>query len=290
MRFFGFILSIFICLATAEAEPLRSRVFSSGPHAGKKISDVLNSYTATNDDGHTVRIPPNAIIDAITFFDAHSATNRRFQQLVMTADPENPGKSIFTNAIEWNQGPTIENKKYIVIFDLNLKASSKRLHVINIETGEVISMESSHGRDTDCGGDRLGWACRFISDRESEGTPLGFFATGEMFTGNHGLSLRMNGLEGAINQCPKYSKGGNQTCPGKILPTSIIIHSASYVMEGHAGRSHGCVAVSESNMVRIREKLRDGALFYFYHNSLESQVRQPVSGLISAPQVLSDDE
>ncbi|MCC2679477.1 MAG: hypothetical protein K0R29_2053 [Pseudobdellovibrio sp.] len=288
MRIKGIFLSIFICLAVADAEPLRSRVFTSGPNAGKKLTDVLTSYTARNHDGEVIRIPPKSITDALAFFDSHSATNRRYEQMVLTADPENPGKSVFMTQLESNQGPTIENQKYIVIFDLNSKASSKRLHIINTETGEVDSVEASHGRDTDCGGDRLGWACRFISDRESEGTPLGFFTTGEMFNGNHGGSLRMNGLEGSFRQCRRNSKGIYETCPGNILPTTIIIHSASYVMEGHAGRSHGCVAVSEPNMARFREKLRDGALFYFYHNSLDTQVRQPVSGLITESQ--SDDD
>lgn len=264
----------FACLS-AHSESLKNRVISSGPHAGKKLGDVILQYSIPGQSEEDSKIPARAVSDTYKFFDKFAGTQRRFQQHVIAPLPENPRVSGFLDKTEWVEGPTIGNQKYIAIFDLNQHASKKRLHIINTETGDIISIEASHGRDTDCGGERLGWACKFISDRESEGTPLGFFATGSMYNGGHGLSVRMNGLEGSLSECLQNPDGSYKTCPGNILPTTIIIHSASYVMEGHAGRSHGCVALSNAMMAEMREKLKDGALFYFYHDSIDPDRPEP---------------
>src|SRR5262249_13878496 len=114
---------------------------------------------------------------------------------------EEDGLLDFVNRIKVDTEVAVRSQRYMVIFDLNLHASLPRLHIINLQTGYIRSVLASHGRGSDCGGKRVGYACKFISDRESEASPLGFFATDELFKSKNDSNdispmIRLNGLEG----------------------------------------------------------------------------------------------
>lgn len=271
------ILSSFIFTFQAAAAPLRERVIRSGPHAGQKLIDVVEDYTVPGESlGARVHIPSKALRDAFNFFDRYAGTTREYNYIGVNL--KSPGLQ-YLGGIKTTTGPTIAKQRYMAIFDLNLKSSLKRLHVINLETGEVRSAEVAHSYTTDCGSKKPGYACSFISHVDSESTPLGFFSTGEVYNGEeHGEALTMNGLELVSNGFE-----------GNNVPSTIVIHRASYVFEGHAGRSHGCPAVSKDNIAWVRNNLRDGALFYFYHARLDYSDRNPVvSGIQSGESASAD--
>lgn len=263
---------ILIFSTSVFASQTGDRLISTGRHSGKKLIDVVSAYRVP---GSGNRIPSQAVENAFEFFDRYYGTQRRFQQLLQMPLPENPSiVSFFQRRIDM-MGPTLWNPYYITIFDMNLHSSKRRVHIISLRTGEITSIEGSHGLETDCGGSRYGYACRFISDRESKASPLGFFATGPVYNSSKGPAIPLNGLQTTND-----------------FPSTIVIHPARYVGPGHAGRSWGCVAVSNSNMTEIQDEIKDGTLFYFYHDSLNSERTEPVvSGLMqTADSAASQDD
>jgi hypothetical protein len=266
-----FILILFFASA-AWANPLSERVISSGFYAGERLIDIVKYHTSEGHDGERIQIPEKAVDDAFEFFDRYHNTKRTFFHMALYPVEKRPQYSEFRRSIVQATAPTIGNHKFMVIFDLSQPRTAARLHIINLHTGMVSSIEASHGFESECANKPL-FACNFISNRDSTATPLGFFATGRSYYGEKhaGLSITMDGLElGSANRLP----GGN------IFPSTIIIHSAKYVREGYAGRSHGCVSLSQSNMDRFDTDLSGGALFYFYHSSLENSGPPVVSGLL----------
>ena len=276
------VLISFLFAFQAAATPLRERVIRTGSHSGQKLIDVVEDYTIPGlAGGARVHIPSKAIRDAFNFFDRYAGTTREYKYTGVDPDLNRQGIQ-FLSGEKTTTGPTIGNQRYMAIFDLNLKSSLKRLHVINLETGDISSAEVAHSYTSDCGTRRPGYACYFISHVDSKSTPLGFFSTGQVYNNaEFGWNVTMNGLE-------MVSSG----FAGNHIPSTIVIHKASYVYEGHAGRSHGCPAVSESNISWVRNNLKDGALFYFYHTSLDYSDRNPiVSGIQSTESAseVSDD-
>lgn len=260
----GLFVSLFFTLQVG-ATSLSERVIQSGSYSGQKLIDIVEAYTIPGESRSSrVHIPSKAIHDAFNFFDTYAGTTRRYTSIGIYPVVGRPGFQYLGGSVTAT-GPTIANQRLMAIFDLNLHSSLKRLHVIDLETGEINSFEAAHGKDSECS-NRPGYACNFVSNRDSFASPLGFFVANQVINSEeHGRVVTMVGLE-------KSSNGFS----GNDVPTTVVIHPAAYVTAGHAGHSHGCPAVSESNIGWIRDNLKDGALFYFYHTSLDS--REPAVG------------
>lgn len=259
-----------LCGFQAAATPLMERTIQSGSNSGKKLIDLVDAYTIPGlSGGSRVHIPALAVEQAFAFFDRYAGTTRSYNYRGVHPVAGRPGFE-YLGGVSSATGPTIGNQRLMVIFDLNLHSSLKRLHVINIETGDIDSFVAAHGLESDCGSRRPGYACNFVSDQESRATPLGFFMANRLYNSeSHGGAITLVGLE-------KSSSGFS----GNDVPTEVVIHSAPYVRESSAGRSNGCPAVSEANIGWFRQNVKDGALFYFFHSSLDYTGREPsVSGL-----------
>lgn len=255
-----------------NAASIGDRVLQSGAHAGQKLMKVVEAYTIPGQSGGSrIHIPSKAIRDAFDFYDRYEGTNRYYSHEGIIAAEGKPGFEAL-GGVQSTTGPTIGNQNYIVIFDLNLHSSLKRLHVIDLRSGDIDSFEAAHGSESDCGSRKPGYACSFISDRDSKASPLGFFATGRSYNSvAHGEAVTMIGLEKS-----------NSGFSGNDVPTTIVIHKANYVKEGYAGRSSGCPAVSHANIGWIVNNLANGVLFYFYHESLDQMRQEPrVGGLLT---------
>ena len=80
----------------------------------------------------------------------------------------------------------------------------------------------------------------------------GAFKTAEFYTGKHGRSMRLDGLD-----------PGNSNARDR----AIVIHSAWYVSgamaaaTGRIGRSEGCFAFSESDLPKMLDRLGPGRLW-----------------------------
>jgi len=136
----------------------------------------------------------------------------------------------------------------IGIADFSLNAATPRLHILDVEAGTAHSFLVAHGKGSDPA--HTGWLQSFSNMPGSEATSEGAYLTGETYTGQHGLSRRLNGLD-----------DGNSNA----LSRAIVIHSAWYVSAGMAasgqlGRSQGCFAVSETDLAAVLNLMDAGRL------------------------------
>ena len=107
---------------------------------------------------------------------------------------------------------------------------------------------------------------RFSNRPGSLQSSLGLFLTGRVYRGKHGVSLRLRGLDPALN--------------GRAEGRAIVVHGADYVGEhtiaalGRLGRSQGCPALSREAARRVIELIRNGTVLFAYHPSaaLESHL------------------
>jgi len=169
----------------------------------------------------------------------------------------------FNKAVQflWAHRSQFSNRRFITIIDYTKPSTSRRLFLINMESGEVQRFLVSHGRNSG----RL-YATRFSNRPESYESPLGFFLTGRKYYGGHGPSLELYGLQRGIND--------NTACRG------IVMHGAHYAGWGavaansayglgRLGRSLGCPAIPMEVAENVIEKIKGGSLLYMYAKNAE---------------------
>src|SRR6185436_5804429 len=139
------------------------------------------------------------------------------------------------------------------IVDFTQSSNSRRLYIIDVEKSKLLLQTwVAHGRNS---GDEF--ANSFSNAPNSYKSSVGFYVTGATYTGKHGLSLQLKGMEAGINDCAEKR--------------AIVVHGAPYVCEdfirryGRLGRSQGCPAVSETLSVPIINLIKDGSCFFIYH-------------------------
>lgn len=146
-------------------------------------------------------------------------------------------------------------KEILTLIDFSLSANSKRLWVIDLTTGDVLFHSLvAHGRNTG-----QEFASNFSNASESYKSSLGFYSTGEIYNGKHGMSLRLDGLEKGVNDNAR-SRG-------------VVMHAADYVSNSfiknnhRLGRSQGCPAVPVELSREIINAIKDKSCFFIYHPS-----------------------
>jgi hypothetical protein len=141
----------------------------------------------------------------------------------------------------------IDNTRFMAIVDFSLHSGEKRFFVVDMNSGDVEARVVAHGKNSDP--NFTGYATHFSNEEGSNMSSLGFAITGETYDGIHGRSLRLNGLS------PTNSN---------MLDRAIVIHGASYVVEGQAkqGRSLGCFALDETEKDDVIDELEGGSLLY----------------------------
>ena len=88
----------------------------------------------------------------------------------------------------------IENE-ILTIVDFSLSSTQERMWVVDMKSQKVILKSLvAHGRNS--GSE---YATDFSNQNESFKSSLGFYVTGEVYNGKHGLSLRLDGMEYGIN-------------------------------------------------------------------------------------------
>jgi hypothetical protein len=141
----------------------------------------------------------------------------------------------------------------LTVIDYTKPSSEPRLWVFDLIRARILFWELvAHGRNS---GDNR--ALRFSNQPGSLMSSLGMFLTRNTYIGEHGLSLRLQGLEKGIND--------------KSMERAIVIHAASYVSEkvarreGRIGRSWGCPAVRPEISRRLIETVENGTLLLAYY-------------------------
>lgn len=151
-------------------------------------------------------------------------------------------------------------KNILTLIDFSLSANDKRLWVIDMVANTILYHTLvSHGRNT---GEEF--ANQFSNKINSYQSSLGFYVTSETYSGKHGLSLRLDGLEKGVND--------------KARERAIVVHGADYVGEsfiknnGRLGRSEGCPAIPMEFRDQIIQAIKGKSCLYIYHPSRDNRV------------------
>ncbi len=154
----------------------------------------------------------------------------------------------------------------LTVVDYGLPSSQRRLWVIDPETGRVRFHEFvAHGRGSsdDRDPDR---AVRFGNEPASHRSSLGTFLTGPAYTGKHGHSLELSGLEPGVND--------------RAFERRIVIHPAAYVgpafraaSGGRVGRSFGCPALDPNVARAVIDEIQGGSVLYAGSETLGASAR-----------------
>lgn len=174
-----------------------------------------------------------------------------FDKVVENGVPEVPLKKAFDYFDAHKD--KIPNQAYMSIVDFSQNSANKRFYLIDLKTGVVDKLLVAHGRASDP--DHDGNATKFSNASGSNMSSLGFMLTAEHYTGEHGLSLRLDGLEN-INS--------------NVRRRAIVIHGADYVTPNLPvlGRSLGCPAVEPRLITSLIKHIEKGSLFYAYYTGL----------------------
>lgn len=141
----------------------------------------------------------------------------------------------------------------LTIIDYSLPSTAHRLWVIDVPARRVVFNELvAHGRAS---GDN--YAAAFSNEPGSRQSSLGLFRTEDTYAGEHGMSLRLDGLEPGIND--------------RAMERAIVMHGAPYVSptviaaRGELGRSWGCPALERGVERRVIERIKGGTAVFAYY-------------------------
>jgi hypothetical protein len=126
----------------------------------------------------------------------------------------------------------LSEKSILTIADFDQSSTKKRLYIIDLDKKEILlNTWVAHGQRS--GDDE---AINFSNKNDSYTSSLGFYVTGEVYSGVHGRSLKLDGMDYGFNN--------------NARSRSIVVHGAPYVSTGtinalgRLGRSQGCPAVA----------------------------------------------
>ncbi len=143
----------------------------------------------------------------------------------------------------------------LTIIDFSMSSNTKRLWIIDMASEKVLmNTYVSHGKNT---GEEF--ANSFSNTDSSNKSSLGFYTTGEIYNGKHGMSLKLDGMEQGVNDNARRR--------------GIVMHAADYVstdfIKNHnrLGRSQGCPAVPVELSSQIIQMIKNKSCLFIYHPS-----------------------
>jgi len=148
---------------------------------------------------------------------------------------------------------TVSRADVLTVIDYSRPSTVPRLFVIDVASNRVLFRERvAHGR-----GSGENATEKFSNLPSSHMTSLGVFRAGDAYSGGHGPSLRLEGLEPGFNDHARER--------------AIVLHGAAYVSDsliasqGRLGRSWGCPAVRPAIAKALINAIRDGSLLVAYY-------------------------
>jgi len=149
----------------------------------------------------------------------------------------------------------IDNAGILTIIDYSLPSTSNRLFVIDLDHNNKVLFSTlvAHGK-----GSGENFATHFSNSARTLTSSLGVFLTENTYSGKHGYSLKIKGLENGFND--------------RAESRTIVIHPAEYVSKGtirtlgRLGRSWGCPALEPEVSKPIIDTIKNGSLIFAYAN------------------------
>jgi len=148
----------------------------------------------------------------------------------------------------------VNNEQYLTIVDFSQSSRNKRFYILDMENNKLVwNTYVAHGKNSG-----VDMAKSFSNAFNSEKSSLGFYVTKSTYSGKHGLSLRISGLERGFND--------NAEARG------VVVHGAPYVNAGrvqsdYMGRSQGCPALPENDYAKVINIIKGGTVLFVYSPS-----------------------
>lgn len=159
--------------------------------------------------------------------------------------------------VNLKKGNSIKKKNLLTIIDYSISSNKERLWIFDLDERKVVyNTLVAHGKNS---GDEC--AGMFSNIPSSYQSSLGFYTTGEIYEGKHGVSLYLHGVERGVND--------------KAYERYIVIHGANYVSEefiaqnGRLGRSLGCPAVPLGTHVGLINTIAYNSCVFIYYPEFE---------------------
>lgn len=153
-----------------------------------------------------------------------------------------------------NQG-IVPQDNIITVADFSQSSRKKRLYIIDVENKDVIMQTYvAHGKNSG-----KEYAKSFSNKMSSLKSSLGFYITKGTYFGEHGLSLRIEGVDRGFND--------------NAFRRAVVVHGADYLGESFvrknpfSGRSWGCPAVPAKQSKEIINTIKGGTVMFIYHPS-----------------------
>jgi len=224
---------------------------------------VIPAEPALHSATTAAKASPSIITDSSFTADAAASvyTNTNLQQFGLSEEAFAYAWKGYRHLLEKKM---ISRSAYLTICDFSQSSRQKRLYIIDVENTELlINTYVAHGKNSGAE-----YASSFSNTPESLQSSLGFYITANTYTGAHGLSLRVKGVDPGYND--------------KALERSIVIHGAAYVDAARAragimmGRSWGCPAVPAKESTTIIETIKNGTCLFIYHPSRNYLLRSKI--------------
>jgi hypothetical protein len=164
----------------------------------------------------------------------------------------------FKGYVRLKQQNSLKNDSLIAIIDFSKPSVEDRFFIINLRSKQVIKKTLvAHGKNSGVLN-----AESFSNTVHSNQSSLGLFITQNTYTGKHGYSLRLNGVDKGIND--------------NAFKRAVVIHGADYVSDyfiqkhQRLGRSFGCPALPVDETKEIIDLIKDGTCLFIYHPTLSA--------------------
>jgi hypothetical protein len=151
------------------------------------------------------------------------------------------------------QDRKVYNDDVLSICDFSQSSRRKRMYIVDVQKKKLLlNTYVAHGRNSGAE-----YARSFSNKPESHKSSLGFYVTRNTYYGEHGLALKIDGLENGIND--------------KAGARNIVIHGSDYVGAGYLrgkrfnGRSFGCPAVPKKDTQKLIHTIKGGSCLFIYH-------------------------
>ena len=153
------------------------------------------------------------------------------------------------------------NRFEYAITDFSIHSSSKRAWIIDFATGALLfNMHIGHGIKS-VEGEDLGAATIFSNTPASHQSSLGLMKAAEIYVGDFGYSMRLDGLEPGFND--------------NVRDRDIVVHPDQGVLpeiiteRGWVVPSRGCPILDPAISMSIIDTLANGALMFFWYPQTE---------------------
>ncbi|NNC71235.1 MAG: murein L,D-transpeptidase catalytic domain family protein [Flavobacteriaceae bacterium] len=197
----------------------------------------------------SISIAEKTLEETISFEDYATSFYRHLEN---SALEYNVFKTALRGYLQLQKSGQLTNKKFLSIIDFSKSSSKQRLFIIDVETKEIIHQSLvAHGRNSG-----LEFAKKFSNKVNSHQSSLGFYVTAETYSGKHGYSLRLDGLEYSNNNARRRA---------------VVIHAADYAGEnfvkknGRLGRSFGCPSLPQNGYKEVISKIKGGSCLFIYY-------------------------